>query len=163
MRRNFRRGVTPALATMILLTATLVLSLVVGAYTSSLFRPNVNQVQLVSALLYDGETGDNISSPASASLTIILKNPDLATNITSLKLTDPALTSPIVSWSLTPRPQPNNSLLVSGHNIVVAGSTTSFVLYPVQNPTINLAVGGTYQYFVQLANGQSISGALIAQ
>ena len=163
MRETRRRGVTPAIATMILLTATLVLSLIVGAYTSSLFRPNVNQVQLVSALLYDGETSDNASSTASASLTIILKNPDLATNISSLKLTSSALMSPIESWSLTPGPQPDNGLLIGGHNIVVGGSTTSFVLYPIESPPIDLSVGGTYQYYVQLANGQSISGALIAQ
>jgi len=163
MRKNLIRGVTPAIATMILITATLVLALVFGAYSSSLFRPSVNQVQLISVLLYDGATSDNLSKSASASLTLVIKNPDLTASISALKLSSTALEVPVTSWSLTAMPQYNSSLFAAEHNLVVGGTTTAFVLYPIHNPSVSLPVGATFEYFIQFSNGQSIFGDLIAQ
>lgn len=163
MQRSFRRGITPAIATMFLITATLVLALVFGAYSSSLFRSNLNGIQLEAGLLYDGYTTDNITSSSTANLVLTLKNPDVATNLTSLKITSPALTTPITSWSVTPSSESNNSLFVDGHNLVAAGTTTGFNLYPVQSPPIDLVTGSSYEYYIQFSNGQTISGSLVVQ
>ena len=51
-----KRGVTPVIATIILIAGTLVLALVVGAYTFGLFGSNVKTVTLSSATLYGGFT-----------------------------------------------------------------------------------------------------------
>ena len=163
MRGDFRRGVTPAIATMVLLTATLVLSLIFGAYSSSLFRPNANRIQLSAIMLNDGSSSDNASSIATASLTLSIKNPDLATSVNSLMLSSPALQIPITSWVLTEGPESNNSLFVAGHNVVGPGTTTNLLMYPVQAPVVSVIVGSTYDYLIQFSNGQSISGAIVAQ
>lgn len=163
MRRRSESAVTPAIATMLLITATLVLALVVGAYSSSLLGPNVDQVQLVSILLYDGDTADNITTTASASLILVLKNPDVATLISSIELSSPALDVPITSWSVTDAPQSGNSFFVNGQNELAGGSTNSFTIYPVQSPPMDISVGGTFDYLIEFSNGQSISGAIIAQ
>ena len=52
--KNSKKGVTPVIATIILIAGTLVLALVVGAYTFGLFGSNVKTVTLSSATLYGG-------------------------------------------------------------------------------------------------------------
>ena len=52
--KGSKRGVTPVIATIILIAGTLVLALVVGAYTFGLFGSNVKTVTLSSATLYGG-------------------------------------------------------------------------------------------------------------
>ena len=54
--KSSKRGVTPVIATIILIAGTLVLALVVGAYTFGLFGSNVKTVTLSSATLYGGVT-----------------------------------------------------------------------------------------------------------
>ena len=113
MKVSFRRkrmGVTPAIATMVLISGTMVLALVVGAYSYSLFKPNVARIVLTSALLYGGTTTDNLTVRATASLTLFLKNPDVTTNISSINLADSGVANPITSWSVSPTSAPGNEL-----------------------------------------------------
>jgi len=160
--KRYRRGVTPALATMVLLSATLVLALVFGAYTFSIFRPNVNHVTLTSAIFTDGATSDNLSVSATASLQISMNNPDLTTTVNSMKFSENGQ-GPLTSWSISRNPGAGNSFLVGGQNLVIGGRSTSLTLYPVSNPSAEILPGATYDYIISFSNGQSISGALVAQ
>jgi len=156
-------GVTPAIATMVLISGTMVLALVVGAYSYSLFKPNVAQIVLTSALLYGGATTDNLTVRATASLTLFLKNPDVTTNISSINLADSGGANPITSWSVSPTSASGNSFPAGGQNILQGGKSTPLTLYPISNPSHPILIGQVYDYDITLANGQSISGALIAQ
>jgi FlaG/FlaF family flagellin (archaellin) len=158
-----KRAVTPAIATMILITATLVLSLVVGAYTFGFLGQSAADVTLSSAALFGGLTSDNLTTVGTAYFQFFLKNPGHSSNLTSITLSGGALTAPIYSWSTTPNGQPHNSLTVGGNNLLSAGSTTQYTLFPIQNPPVGITIGQTYEYVISLSNGQSISGSLIAQ
>ncbi|MGA2877125.1 MAG: archaellin/type IV pilin N-terminal domain-containing protein [Nitrososphaerales archaeon] len=61
-----KKGVTPVIATIILIAGTLVLALVVGAYTFGLFGSNVKTVTLSSATLYGGTETTQVQHLASA-------------------------------------------------------------------------------------------------
>ena len=80
---NRKRGVTPVIATIILIAGTLVLALVVGAYTFGLFGSNVKTVTLSSATLYGGVSA-TAAVAATSSLVFALNNPGSATYITGL-------------------------------------------------------------------------------
>ncbi|HYB02915.1 MAG TPA: archaellin/type IV pilin N-terminal domain-containing protein, partial [Nitrososphaerales archaeon] len=67
--KSSKKGVTPVIATIILIAGTLVLALVVGAYTFGLFGSNVKTVTLSSATLYGGVSA-TASSAATSSITI---------------------------------------------------------------------------------------------
>jgi hypothetical protein len=160
-RRN-SFGVTPAIATMVLLSATLVLALVFGAYSFSLFRPNVNHISLTTVVLTDGVTTDNLTIAATASLQITLRNPDLNTTLSSIRFSENGQ-NPLTTWSISSSPGHGNSFLVNGQSLVSGGRTTSLTLYPVSSPSVEILPGATYDYIISFSNGQSISGALIAQ
>src|SRR6202035_913415 len=91
-RATKKKGVTPVIATIILIAGTLVLALVVGAYTFGLFGSNVKTVTLSSATLYGGLTATG-SAAATSSLTIALNNPGSATYITSATMTGAGITT----------------------------------------------------------------------
>ncbi len=162
MHRSRTQAVTPAIATMILLSTTLVLALVFGAYSFGFLGVDVKKITLRSAILYDGITSDNITVTATSSLRFELNNPGEATNITSLTITEEGLTNPVSSWSITPNAQPGNSFFVDGHNLVSAGQIISFTVYPVQNPSVGILTGQTFDYTISFADGQSLSGSLVA-
>src|SRR5580698_3322004 len=90
--KSSKKGVTPVIATIILIAGTLVLALVVGAYTFGLFGSNVKTVTLSSATLYGGVTASAATAPTS-SLTFSLNNPGSATTVTGVTLTGAGLTS----------------------------------------------------------------------
>ena len=163
-----RRGVTPVIATIILIAGTLVLALVVGAYTFGLFGSNVKTVTLSSATLYGGVSSDAATN-ATSSLTLALNNPGSATYITSLSLTGTAITT-VNSWC------PNGDKVGAGGCVQVAwtavginnqmspGKVTSFTFFPSNPPTTQpITTGQTFNYVINFANGQSVSGSLIAQ
>ena len=162
-RRGRLRGITPAIATMILISGTIVLALVVGAFTYGFLGANVDRVTLSFARLSSGVTSDNSTTTSTASLSLSLKNPGRSLNITSITLSGNGLSSSITVWSITPDSQPGNNFLAQGHDVISGGNVSSFVLYPVQSPPATITIGETYGYYIVFVDGQSISGELIAQ
>ena len=165
-----KKAVTPVIATIILIAGTLVLALVVGAYTFGLFGSNVKTVTLASATLYGGVSSATATN-ATTSLTLALNNPGSATYISSLTLTGTAISS-ISGWC------PNSDKVAAGgctlvawtavgpNNQMLPGQVTSFTFFPSSvgvQTTQSITTGQTFNYVINFANGQSVSGALIAQ
>ncbi len=165
-RMSKKRAVTPVIATIILIAGTLVLALVVGAYTFGLFGSNVKTVTLSSATLYGGlsATGTLV---ATSSLTVALNNPGSATYITSVTMTGAGI-STITAWDNSTAASSANNLVVfgtshPGNNAMSAGAVTSFTYYPENAAQQTITTGQVFNYVINFANGQSVSGSLIAQ
>jgi flagellin-like protein len=161
-----KKAVTPVIATIILIAGTLVLALVVGAYTFGLFGSNVKTVTLSSATLYGGVTADPVTQ-ATASLTISLNNPGSATVISSITLTGSGI-STLTGWdtgnlqSVAPSLQ-YTPYTANSPNAMGPGTVTSFTFYPWAASSQAVLTGQTFNYVITFANGQSVSGSLIAQ
>jgi len=164
--RSRKRAVTPVIATIILIAGTLVLALVVGAYTFGLFGSNVKTVTLSSATLYGGVSADPATT-ATSSLTLSLNNPGSATVITGITLTGAGI-STITGWDTGSAQSAAPSLLftpytVNSPNAMAPGAVTSFTFYPWAAASQSILTGQTFNYVINFANGQSVSGSLIAQ
>ena len=163
-----KKAVTPVIATIILIAGTLVLALVVGAYTFGLFGSNVKTVTLSSATLYGGVSADPVTT-ATSSLTLSLNNPGSASAITSLTLTGTGLQSPITTWSGVPNAGGAQIVFVNSYdslsiyNALSPGQVTSYTFYPSTSASVPITTGQTFNYVINFANGQSVSGSLIAQ
>ncbi len=145
-KNNDKKAITPVIATIILIAVTLVLALVVGAYTFGLFGSNVKTVTLTSASLYASGTGGN------ASFQFALNNPGSNTNITSVVLTSGGGTQYTITAS---------TIKVGGNTTTgIDGGAVSSVVAPL---TSALTSGQTYGYVITFKNGQSITGSQIAQ
>ena len=168
---NRKKGVTPVIATIILIAGTLVLALVVGAYTFGLFGSNVKTVTLSSATLYGGlsatgATGTPASQAATSSLVFALNNPGSATYITSLTLTGAGIAS-INNWDNTTLATVATNTIVfatsAPNNAMNAGQVSSYTYYPSAPTPEGITTGQVFNYVINFANGQSVSGSLIAQ
>jgi len=164
--RRKSKAVTPVIATIILIAATLVLALVVGAYTFGLFGSNVKTVTLASATLYGGVSASGAAT-ATSSLSLALNNPGSATTISSLTLTGTGLPTPVTSWSTTSSNMSSVNFANTGAgqpNSMVPGAVTTFTFYPITfSGQQSITTGQTFNYVINFANGQSVSGSLIAQ
>ena len=167
--KSSKKGVTPVIATIILIAGTLVLALVVGAYTFGLFGSNVKTVTLSSATLYGGVDATALLAPTS-SMTFSLNNPGSATTITGVTLTGAGLVSTIIAWDIgnLASPAANNinfgqAYGVGNPNAMPPGTVTSFTFYPWSAAQQSILTGQTFNYVINFANGQSVSGSLIAQ
>jgi flagellin-like protein len=166
--KSSKKGVTPVIATIILIAGTLVLALVVGAYTFGLFGSNVKTVTLSSATLYGGVSA-SATVAATSSLTLSLNNPGSASAITSLTLTGTGLPAPIVTWSGVATAAGAQIVFINSYNslsiynALSPGQVTSYTFYPSTAPSEAITTGQTFNYVINFANGQSVSGSLIAQ
>jgi flagellin-like protein len=163
--KNDKKAITPVIATIILIAVTLVLALVVGAYTFGLFGSNVKTVTLTSGNLFAGNlpTAALINGTTSgvAYISFSLNNPGAATSITGFTLTGASVSTTVVAYgcssmgvscvSLTSSPIPLN-----------AGKVTSLNLY-FGSTAGSITSGQTFNYVINLQNGQSVSGTFIAQ
>jgi flagellin-like protein len=165
--RNRKKGITPVIATIILIAGTLVLALVVGAYTFGLFGSNVKTITLTSGNLAAGVTGNSTKSP-SAYLTMSLNNPGADTYISSLTLTSSSLSSSIITWA----PVAGTTGCTAGSftadstsfNDVGAGKVSPLTFYPCPaSDQVPITSGQTFNYVINFANGQSVSGSLLAE
>ncbi len=152
------RGVT--------LTTTIVITTTITPTDFGLYGHNVETVTLVSATLYGGVVATKASG-ATANFIFSVNNPfSSATYITSLTMTGTGLSSSIVNWDNTIAPSsPNNRIVFAAHlnnNKLSANATTSFVYYPESNSSIAIQNGQTFDYVINFAIGQSVSGSLIA-
>lgn len=127
---------------------------------------NVKTVTLVSATLYGGVTAST-SQAATSSLTLSLNNPGTATTITSLTLTGTGI-SAITSWDASSGNGSNTinfgaAYVAGGVNALSSNSVTPFAFYPYSASSQSITTGQTFNYVITFANGQSVSGSLIAQ
>jgi flagellin-like protein len=157
--RGSKKGVTPVIATIILIAGTLVLALVVGAYTFGLFGSNVKTVTLSSATLYGGTMVAAIGTTGSGAtyMTFSLNNPGSASTVTSITLTGAGITA-VTSWQNSG----GTAYLLSGNNALAAGQVSSYTFFPYGTAQ-SITTGQTFNYVISFANGQSVSGSVIAQ
>ena len=164
---NFRRskkGITPVIATIILIAGTLVLALVVGAYTFGLFGSNVKNVQLTAANLSSGS--NTLAASPGANFAMTFNNPGGGTYVSALTLSAGGQTVPGLNyWTCISGTCTQIALTASTvSDGLIPGGTTQLVIY-FADTTVSggLASGTTYTYTITFFNGQSITGALVAQ
>ncbi len=122
-----------------------------------------SRIQLVTISLSAGTTGSG-STSATSELSIALNDPSSATWITSLNLTQSKLSSPISSWGSTSSASSSiNFSSNSGLNALQSNSIYSATFYPLGQNSESIVKGSFYNYVIVFANGQSISGSIIAQ
>jgi len=153
-----KKGVTPVIATIILIAGTLVLALVVGAYTFGLFGSNVKTVTLSSATLYGGTEAAALAAPLATASYIVfsLNNPGSASTITGITLTGSGITS-VTAWETSGGVSYSPAV-----NAMGGGQVTSYTVYPFGTAQ-SITTGQVFNYVISFANGQSVSGSLIAQ
>jgi flagellin-like protein len=169
VRGSSKKGITPVIATIILIAGTLVLALVVGAYTFGLFGTNVKNVELTAGNLSSGPNASTVNNVcAGANFAMTFNNPGGATYISALSLSAGGQTVPTLAyWYTTSSGCSSLSLAAStgNGNGLIAGGTSQLTIYFSDGlPTPGgLASGTTYTYTITFGNGQSITGALVAQ
>ena len=172
--RGNKKGVTPVIATIILIAGTLVLALVVGAYTFGLFGSNVKTVTLPSATLYGGYA-DPSAGQTPSYVTFSLNNPGSGSAITGVTITGSAIISVVAfnNASSTGSCSGTCSSVFSGVSsasgsqtaniLLTGGQVSSYTWYLAGSFDQPVTTGQTFNYVVNFANGQSVSGSLIAQ
>src|SRR5579864_6686437 len=138
--KHSKKAVTPVIATIILIAATIVLALVVGAYTFGLFGSNVKTVTLTSATLYGGNPSNSTATyTATSSLVLSLNNPGSASYITSLTLTGTGLANPIQYWCSDTAVESSGNLISfassGAYNAMSGGKVSSYTFYPTSGTT----------------------------
>lgn len=156
---------TPVIATIILIAATIVLALVVGAYTFGLFGSNVKNITTPSVTLYSGtfSTASNTAiCGGTAYLAVSETNPGSATSVTSVTISGGGVAASTVGLFSAAQATVNpGCTAASAAGLVTGGSTPSSTLNIYVSAT--LVSGSTYNYVINYANGQAVSGSLIAQ
>ena len=138
VQKKVKKGITAVIAASLLMAITLALALGIGAYTIGVFGSKVQNVQLTSSNIYGGKA----TSPG-ANITFAFDNPGRAITITSFTMGN---------WTSKVSVSLLNSTIASGLNSIYASSFSTSV-----------SSGSTYAWYIQLSNGQSMSGSLISQ
>jgi len=135
LKKNQKKGISPAIATIILIVVALVIALLVGVFAFGLFTSQTKSVTLQSANLY--ATGNSFA--------FTLKNPGGSTvTPTSYTMTGPGGVTGTCTGAFT---------AITGGKLQAETCT----------PSAASVVGNTYDYVINLDNGQSISGSVVAQ
>ena len=140
--KDRKRAIHPVIATIVLIAVTLVLALVVGAYTFGLFGSNVKAITLTSATLY-----------TRGSFEFGLNNPGAGTTISSIVMTS----GNGQQVTLT------NSAVTVGGTVTsqISGGAASSVAVPIPG-TYSLTSCHNYSYVISFQYGMSICGSVIA-
>ena len=158
LKKNNKKAITPVIATIILIAVTLVLALVVGAYTFGLFGSNVKTIQLTSAILSSGAA--TTTSASGSNFLLTFNNPGGSTNISSIALTSGGQTVSVPTYYKCTSPTSCTAIVTFADAFVIAngaGEQATVYFGAVLNS------GNTYSYVITFTNGQSITGSLIAQ
>ena len=145
----------------------------------------VKTTTLSSADLYAGSTTFSSNLSKAASLQMVLNNPGAETYVTSLSITREAA-MPVTNVNATPRliatttTTSSNGITIatwsrenstgqidfaihSQANVIANGTVTTVSYYPRTSYPMNITSGETWGFAIYFANGDSISGSLIAQ
>jgi flagellin-like protein len=162
--RGSKKGVTPVIATIILIAGTLVLALVVGAYTFGLFGSNVKTVTLSSATLYGGT--ELLTGEGTSYISFSLNNPGSSTEITSMTITSSASGFTAVSQFYFNNGGVSTAVVFAQNggagNALGGGQVSTYTFYSY-GAAQSIVTGQEYNYVINFANGQSVSGVLTAQ
>ena len=144
------KAISPVIATIILIAVALVLALVVGVFAFGLFSSQTKNVTMESGNFYaaTGEFAFSLRNPGTSAVGIssVTLNGVGAANAPcqggTLTLVSPATT---VTWLTSS---------VSGGTVQTEACGVSGAAF---------GTGNTYDYVINLDNGQSISGSVVAQ
>jgi hypothetical protein len=143
-----------------MIAVSLVLGLVVGAYSFAVFGSNVKTIQLTSANLGAGPA--TTTSAAGAYFQLIFNNPGSKTNVSSVSLSSGAQAVRL-SFFTCPSQVSCNSLsgaqALADAFVIDSEAGSSMTVY-FGTP---LSFGAVYTYVITITNGQSITGSQIAQ
>jgi hypothetical protein len=151
-----------------------------GGYIVDYCSGTVKTVTLSSANLYDGTTA--VSSANASSLLMSFNNPGSETYITSLSIWQATTTVTYPnSTSVITKIYPENNVTItswqdstdstgqinfsvhSNATELLSGKVTSFSFYPRTVSQINITADETWNFVVDFANGQSVSGSLLSE
>ena len=144
-------------------TATTIVTVITTITSTTSPTPTV---ALSSATLYHGVSATS-GTAATASIALTLNNPGSATYISALTMTGASIGT-ITAWDNSTAASSLGNLVVfssshPGNNAIAPSFATSFTYYPVNVSFQSITVGQLFTYIINFANGQSISGSLIAQ
>lgn len=130
-----RKAISPVISTIVLIVVALVIALLVGVFAFGLFTSQTKSVSLQSGNLYASDGHFNY----------VLKNPGSAG----------VLVNSVTLTGATPDTLSGTGCL----GTAAAGTSTLFTC----TGSSALTSGNTYDYVINLANGQSISGSVVSQ
>jgi hypothetical protein len=131
---------------------------------------NGSSVQIASMTLLSGTTS-NASQAATAFLQVTFSDSGSSTYITSITLTGRGLAKSITCWDNSSAVQSRKNLIVftyghPGNNAIVgSGANTTLGFYPTtkSNPVESIAKASTYNYVIDFADGETLSGQITAE
>lgn len=130
-------------------------------YTTTVVESSITvyTITLASATLYGGTENGAIGGSLKGSSYIVfaVNNPHFSSNITGITLTGSGISS-VGNWETSS----GVSYFSNGNNALPASETTSFTFYPY-GTSQSITTGQVFNYVIDFANGQSVSGSLIAQ
>jgi hypothetical protein len=161
-------GITPVVAIVLLIAATVVLSLTVGAYSLGILGANVKMIQVNSASLHAEKLPGipKCSTEDVPYMRLAINNPGTGTNITSIMLSGAALDSNRTQANYITTTTTNSCNPIGAPNVgdgpqIGPGGVTDVVIY--FSGTGQIREGEPYNYLIVFSNGQSVSGTLLAQ
>ena len=163
--KNEKKGITPVIATIILIAGTLVLALVTGGYTFGLFGSYVKSVTVASAAQFISGSEDLTTVAGTSDFQLVLSNPGSTTWIAGITLTGSQITITTM-WSCT---DGGANVATAWPNPGTAGCTavpsgaSALNIYPMAASATTIPAGATVNYVIRLGNGQTASGSLITQ
>ena len=127
--------------------------------TDNEFGSNAQPITLTSANLYGGTEASALGVPASGAtyVTFALENPSSTSSITGISLTGAGITA-VTLWETAS----GTAYSTSPNNELYGGQVNSFTFYSYGTAQ-SITTGQTFNYVISFANGQSVSGSLIAQ
>jgi hypothetical protein len=131
---------------------------------------NGSSVEIVTMTLQGG-TASNASQAGTAFLRVTLSNTNSSTFISGLTLSGGGLTKAINSWDNSSSPESKRNLIVFtsshiGNNAIPGGDfNVTLGFYPTtkNNPIETIVSGTSFDYEIDLANGESLIGQITAQ
>jgi len=134
------------------------------------FCGGMSSVTLSAATLEAGVT-ESPNSKATAALIMTFTNPGPTTTITFINMTGTDISNVTVWYQQLNSTNPSSFSQVDfrakyvkgGENALAANSFLSCEFYPWTNSPETIGSGKTYNYIIGFANGESVSGSLVAQ
>ncbi len=143
-----QQGVSPVVATMVLVAVALVTAVSLGGFVTGLFGSFTATQSVNNSLLF--------AAGGTPVLTFSTSNSGSATNITLVSLSGVGVTG-VYMWTPDAAWQFSNPLDTGGSLFTLTDTTT-----PTFAPTGTVITGNAYSLVINLANGRALTAAIIA-
>ena len=143
-----RKGVSPVVATIVLVAVALVAAISLGGYITGLFGGFSSTQSIPIASIF--------SAGGTPILTFSTSNSGSATNITALTLSGVGITG-VYTWTPDAAWQVANPLANGGSVFTLTDTTV-----PTYAPTGTVITGNAYSLVINLANGKAVTAEMIA-